>query len=339
MLSRPEVANGSTRSRRLCSVARVTQPIVAVVGEALMDVVDSGDGATFTAHVGGSPLNVATGLARLEQATAFLGRFSRDGFGRILRSYAERAGVDLVAAPDADEPSTIAVVHLDEQGVASYDFTVDGTADWGWTPTELAQLPASVRMLHLGSLTSWMPPGDAVLGDFVDGLRARGDVLISYDPNVRPGLLLTPERGRPLIEPRVAAAHVVKASSEDLDWLYPGVDHARIATEWLGLGAELVLITNGGEGTTAYREDDEPITRSALKIKLVDTVGAGDAFTSGLLDGLLRAGVQAPGDLAGLDADVIGQLLERAAVVAGLTCARAGANPLTRAEVEAALAS
>jgi fructokinase len=315
----------------------VTQPTVAVIGEALMDVVDSGDGATFTAHVGGSPLNVATGLARLEQPTAFLGRFSRDGFGRILRSYAERSGLDLGAAPDADEPSTIAVVRLDGRGVASYDFTVDGTADWGWTPAELDQLPPSVRILHLGSLTSWMPPGYAVVGEFVDGLRAQGDLLISYDPNVRPGLLVEPVRARPLIEARVAAAHVVKASSEDLDWLYPGVDHARVAVEWLGLGARLVLVTRGGDGTTAYRAQGDPVSRPALPIELVDTVGAGDAFTSGLLDGLIRAGVHSPGDLDGIDDDGIGGLLEEAAVVAGITCSRAGANPPTRAEVEAVL--
>jgi fructokinase len=315
----------------------VTQPTVAVIGEALMDVVDSGDGATFTAHVGGSPLNVATGLARLDQPTAFLGRFSRDGFGRILRSYAERSGVNVAAAPDADEPSTIAVVHLDAQGIASYDFTVDGTADWGWTPAELAELPVSARMVHLGSLTSWLPPGDAVVGAFIDGLRERGDVLISYDPNVRPGLLKEPGRARPLIEPRVAAAHVVKASSEDIAWLYPGAEHARIAEDWLALGARLVLITRGGDGTTAYRSGSEPISRPAMTVELIDTVGAGDAFTSGLLDGLLRAGVGLPEDLEALGAGVIGGLLERAAVVAGLTCARAGANPPTRAEVEAVL--
>ena len=313
----------------------VTEPIVAVIGEALMDVVDTGDGATFTAHVGGSPLNVATGLARLEQPTAFLGRFSRDGFGRILRAYAERAGLFLDAAPDALEPSTIAVVRLDERGVASYDFTVDGTADWGWTSTELGRMPSSARIVHLGSLASWLPPGDAVIGQFVDELHAPGDVLISYDPNVRPALLVEPVRARPLIEARVASAHVVKASSEDLDWLYPGVAYADVAANWLAVGARLVVVTRGGDGTTAYPRGGAALTRPALTVELVDTVGAGDAFTSGLLDGLLRAGIRSPADLDALDA--LGPILDEAAVVAGLTCARAGANPPTRAEVDAAL--
>ncbi|WP_331769143.1 carbohydrate kinase (plasmid) [Embleya sp. NBC_00888] len=316
----------------------MSEPIVAVIGEALMDVVDTGDGARFTAHVGGSPLNVATGLARLERPTAFLGRFSRDGFGRILRGYAEGAGVNLDAAPDADERSTIAVVHLDDRGVARYDFTVEGTADWGWTADELAALPASVRLLHWGSLASWLPPGDAVIGAFVDSLRARGDVVISYDPNVRPGLLGEASEARGLVEPRVAAAHVVKASSEDLDWLYPGVPHPDVAAQWLALGARLVFVTCGGYGTTAYRSGGEPITRPALPIDPVDTIGAGDAFTSGLLDALLRAGVRSPGDLDGIGARAVVGLLDEAAVVAGLTCARAGANPPTRSEVRDFLA-
>ncbi len=305
-----------------------------------MDVIDTGDGATFTAHVGGSPLNVAVGLARLEQPTAFLGRFSRDGFGRILRDYARRAGLNLDAAPTAAEPSTIAVVRLDDQGVATYDFTVDGTADWGWTTAELERRPASAALFHFGSLTSWMPPGRDVLGAFVDGLRARGDVVISYDPNVRPGLLLDPARARPLIEPRVAAAHVVKASSEDLDWLYPGRDHASIATDWLALGAGLVVITRGADGPIAFRESADPISQQAVRVGLVDTVGAGDAFTSGLLDGLLRAGVRSPAEFGAVVAndERLGEILREASVVAGLTVARAGANPPTRAELDAVLA-
>ena len=323
----------------MCSVARVTDPIVAVIGEALMDVIDSGDGATFTAHVGGSPLNVAVGLARLEQPTAYLGRFSQDGFGRILRSYAARSGLNLDFAPAASEPSTIAVVRLDDQGIAGYDFTVDGTADWGWTADELHRLPASVRLLHLGSLGSWLPPGAAVIGAFVDELRDAGQVLISYDPNVRPGLLLDPDRARPLIEPRVASAHLVKASSEDLDWLYPGRDQAEIAAEWLALGARLVVITRGGDGPIAYRVGTEPISLPALRVEVADTVGAGDAFTSGLLDGLLRAGVRSPSefDAVNADTDRLSAILREASVVAGLTVARAGANPPTRSELEAAL--
>ncbi len=312
-------------------------PTVAVIGEALMDVHDSGDGATFTARVGGSPLNVAVGLARLQQPTAYLGRFSRDGFGSILHRYAEAADLDLRAAVRAEQPSTIAVVRLDEHGVASYDFTVEGTADWGWTPGELRALPDSAELVHFGSLTSWLPPGAAVLGEFIDSLRTAGDRLISYDPNVRPGLLGSASAARELIEPRVAAAHLVKASREDLDWLYAGTAPAAVAARWLALGSRLVLVTDGGAGTTAYRLDGPPIQRPAMAVELVDTVGAGDAFTSGLLDGLLRIGAATPTTFTPVlaDSELLARLLDEAAVVAGLTCARAGANPPTRAEVDA----
>ncbi|HEY6762895.1 MAG TPA: carbohydrate kinase [Baekduia sp.] len=316
----------------------MTDPIVAVIGEALIDVIPTEDDATFAAHVGGSPLNVAAGLARLEQPTAFLGRFSSDGFGRLLRRYAERAGVHLGAAPDAAEPSTLAVVALDDRGVAQYDFTVDGTADWGWTPTELAAMPSGVALVHFGSLASWLPPGDAVIGAFVDDLRTGNDIIISYDPNVRPGLLHNPARARPLIEPRVAAAHVVKASSEDLDWLYPDISYADVAARWLDLGPKVVFITDGGEGTTAYARDSDPVRRPAMDIAVVDTVGAGDAFTSGLLDALLRSGIQTPADLDRLGPVTLTDVLDAATVVAGLTCARAGAKSPSRAELERALA-
>lgn len=314
-------------------------PPIAVVGEALIDVIPTADDATFAAHVGGSPLNVAAGLARLEQPVAFLGRFSRDGFGRILRRYAEGTGVRLDAAPDADEPSTLAVVRLDERGVAQYDFTVEGTADWGWSPAELAAMPPGVEMVHFGSLASWLPPGDAVIAAWIDDLRRRGDVVVSYDPNVRPGLLPDRARARALIESRVAAAHVVKTSGEDLGWLHPGVPHAEVAARWLALGAKLVLVTDGGDGATAYAPGREPVSRPAMDVAVVDTVGAGDAFTSGLLDALRRAGVRSPADLDRVGADVLADVLRVATVVAGLTCARAGAKGPTRAEVLRALAA
>jgi fructokinase len=308
-------------------------PVVAVIGEALIDVMPTGDEGTFAAHVGGSPLNVAVGLARLEQPTAFLGRFSRDGFGRLLRRYADGAGLWLGAAPDAAEPSTLAVVALDDRGVARYDFTVDGTADWGWTPVELAAMPPEVSVVHCGSLASWMAPGAAVIGAFIDDLRARGEVIISYDPNVRPGLLADPPDARATIEPRVAAAHLVKASTEDLAWLYADTPPADVALCWLDLGAKLVIVTDGGDGTTAYRSGHAPLRRPAMDVDVVDTVGAGDAFTSGLLDALLRAGLTSPPDLDALGSATLTTLLDQATTVAGLACTRAGAKPPSRDEL------
>jgi fructokinase len=304
--------------------------MVTVLGEALVDLVDSGDQRTFTAHLSGSPLNVAVGLARLGQPTQFLARFSQDTFGRRLRDFAERNGVGLTGAVDAPEPSTLAVVNLDEHRKARYDFYLDGSADWQWRPDELV-VPDGTTILHAGSLTSWTPPG----AEHVLALlrRARPAALISYDPNVRPALLGTPARARPLVEPAVAAAHIVKASDDDTAWLYPGEQPADTAARWLDLGAGVVVITRGAGGAVAYRRAADPLERPARPVRLVDTIGAGDAFTAGLLDALARAGVR---DAASLGTADLGGALDEAVLVAALTCERAGADPPTAAEVAAA---
>ena len=307
--------------------------MLTVIGEALVDLVDSGDHRTFVAHPGGSPLNVAVGLARLEHPTALLARLATDAFGRILRSHAQDNGLDLAAAPRAVEPSTLAVVSLDEQRRASYDFYLDATADWQWTAAELAAIPADATLVHTGSLASWTPPGDARIADAVAALHAAGRVLISYDPNVRPRLIGTPERGRQLVERFVATAHVVKASDEDVGWLYPGATFDRVAADWLGLGARLIVITKGPGGASAYRGGRRPVHRPTPPIELVDTVGAGDALMSGLLSSLVRVGVTEPGALPDLDDEVIVRVVNRAIMAAAITCERAGANPPTAAEL------
>ena len=302
--------------------------VLTVIGEALVDLVDDGDGATFTAHLSGSPLNVALGLARLGRPTQLMARFGADMFGRRLRAFAERNGIGLEAAVAAPEPSTLAVVMLDEHRKAVYDFYAQDSADWQWTPDELA-LPAGTQILHTGSLASWRPPGDEHI---VAALRqARDTVLVSYDPNVRPTLLGTPERARPLIERAVAVAHLVKASDDDISWLYPRARLDEVAQRWLGLGAATVVLTRGERGAVGYRPGSDAVERAGRPVHLVDTIGAGDAFTSGLLSALAGAGVHDAVTLAGAD---LGAALDEAILVAALTCERAGADPPTAAEVD-----
>ncbi len=301
--------------------------MLTVIGEALIDLVDSGDQRTFTAHLSGSPLNVAVGLARLGQPTQFLARFSQDTFGRRLRDFAERNGVGLTGAVDAPQPSTLAVVNLDEHRKAHYDFYLDGSVDWQWRPDELV-VPDGTAILHAGSLTSWTPPGaEHVLSAL---RRARPAALVSYDPNVRPALLGTPARARPLIEAAAATADLVKASDDDIAWLYPGDRPGDTARRWLGLGATAVVITRGARGAVGFRRGADPLERPVRPVQLVDTIGAGDAFTSGLLDALARAGVRDPASLAAVD---LGAALDEAILVAALTCERAGADPPTAAEI------
>lgn len=306
--------------------------MLTIIGEALVDLVDSGDLETFTAHPGGSPLNVAVGVARLGHDASMMARLSTDTFGRVLRRHAERNRVDLTAAPVATEATTLAVVSLDEEGRASYDFYLDATADWQWTAEELSRIPDGTTILHTGSLASWTAPGGEFIAGLVRRIRATGNIVISYDPNVRPRLLGSPERGQALVERSVAAAHVVKASDEDLRWLYPGAWPAAIAADWLKLGAALVVVTQGAQGATAYTEHTRPVQRAAPVISLVDTVGAGDAFTSGLLSALDDRHVDVP-SLATLTEDDLGDIVDHAILVSALTCERAGADPPTRSQV------
>ncbi len=307
--------------------------MITVVGEALIDLVGA-EGSRFDAHPGGSPLNVAVGLARLGQPTTMMARLADDAFGRILRKHATDNGVDLSAAPVAAEPTTLAVVSLDALGRASYDFYVQGTADWQWTDAELAAVPAATQILHTGSLAAWTDPGQERIAALV--ARLRDSTLISYDPNIRPRLLGSPELARPMVERSVAAAHVVKTSDEDLAWLYGDSPVADVAARLLASGPELVIVTRGGDGVFAMTRAGCVVQRPSVPISIVDTVGAGDAFSAGLLAGLRERKLTQPGALATVDAASLTAILDTAGLAAALTCERAGAKPPTRAELDAA---
>jgi fructokinase len=309
-------------------------PAFAVVGEALIDLSAPADDGASIARPGGSPMNVAIGLARLGQPTAFAGRLSDDPIGTLLRRHLERSGVDLRYVTESTDPSTIALVEL-SGGQARYEFSLRG-ADFQWTADELAFLPGGAVAVHFGSLASWLPPGAAAIAAVVGRLRADGSILISYDPNVRPSLLPDAAAARRQIEASIGLAHVVKASSEDLAWLYGAQTAEAAAERWLELGTELVVITAGPDGATAWTRGHPPVTRPAFPSPLADTVGAGDAFMSGLLDALARRSLLAPASLARLgDAGTLASILDDASLVAGITISRPGADPPRRAEVDA----
>jgi fructokinase len=305
------------------------EPVVAVIGEALIDLAEDGDDEPRLARPGGSPYNVAIGLARLERHAAFVGRFSADPLGAVLRRHAERSSVDLSLSIAAPEPSSIAMVELVD-GIARYRFGVEGTADFQFIDAELAPVADTVHALHFGSLASWTAPGDAAIERLVRSVRGR--LLVTYDPNVRPHLQPDPAVAREQVERSLALAHLVKTSDEDVAYLYPGVALDEVARGWLALGPAVVIVTRGGEGATAFTagsQVDRPVGRTAV----VDTVGAGDSFMSGLLDGLIERDLLTPGALDAIDAGVLGELLERASLIAAITCSRAGANPPRRSEL------
>ncbi|MDP9397277.1 MAG: carbohydrate kinase [Actinomycetota bacterium] len=281
-------------------------------------------------HPGGSPANVAVGLARLGTSATLVTRFGRDAYGDLLRGHL--AGNGVVLAPGAEGPgeTSVAVASLDAAGAATYTFRL------AWDPAPLdSSLLAGAGCVHTGSLGTALPPGARVVRDLLTA--AAGRVPVSYDPNLRPALLGPPEEVRRDVEELVALSDVVKASEEDLGWLHPGEAYEEVARRWLALGPALVVVTRGGDGAYARTQGYE-LRRPAVPVEVVDTVGAGDAFTAGLLDALVRTrrvGAGGSGRLTQLPADELDAALAAAITVSALTCSRAGADPPTRAELRA----
>ena len=298
-----------------------------MIGEALVDLVPDAAAGGYRENPGGSPFNVAVGLARLGNCTSLMARFADDRYGRLLRAAAAAEGIDLRAAPRAAEHATVATATVADAGQVTYEFDMDGTADWQWTAAELRDLSPGTELLHFGSIASWTPPGAARIADLVADLRASGSVLISYDPNVRPAVFGRRDRGIEVVERAVRDAQVVKASREDVEWLYPEIAPADVATRWSRLGAKLVVVTDGADGAAAYRGTRAPLHRPGRRVTLVDTIGAGDAFTAGLLTGLARRRVHRNGRLEGIPDGTLADIIDEAVLVSAITCEREGADP------------
>jgi fructokinase len=332
--SPPRLSSGSP-ARGVTSISsEEAKQVFIVVGEALVDLVGQRGGRTLAAHPGGSPANVALGLGRLGVTVTLKTRLGRDSLGEMIRGHLEASGVRVDGGLDEGVSTSLAIATL-AAGIASYDFRIE------WDVGDLSPLPVETRCLHTGSLATALAPGKDSVVDLIQREHERGRVTISYDPNVRPALLGEPARARPDIERLVTLSDVVKVSDEDLHWLYPDRSDEEVAQDWLALGPALVVVTRGGAGVYAVAADVE-LRRDAVPIDLVDTVGAGDSFTSGLLDGLHRAdlvGAARRDALAGIDRATLESVVEEAALIAAITCSRPGADPPTRAELDAALAA
>ncbi|WIN00537.1 carbohydrate kinase [Actinoplanes oblitus] len=296
-----------------------------VVGESILDVIAE-PGAAPRELPGGSPANVAAGLARLGNDVGLWTHLGDDPAGDLLREHLTGSGVELLA-PVAGTTSR-ALARLRPDGSAHYDFTVDWPR-WpgGPAPEEAAE------HLHTGSIAALMAPG----GDDVARLpRDRAaTTTISYDPNIRPSLVGDAAGCRLRVEAIAAGSDVVKASDEDLAWLYPEMPALGAARHLLALGPALVCVTLGAEGALAVTGTTR-VTVPPEAVTVVDTVGAGDAFMSGLLDALGERGLlgaAARPRLRTMTGDQVRAVLSHAALVAGLTVARAGAAPPTRAEL------
>jgi fructokinase len=297
-----------------------------VIGEALVDIVER-PGQEPAEFPGGSPMNVAIGLARLGNDVELLTWFGDDERGRSVLDHLTESGVKLAPGSGSAARTSTARAQIDADGVASYEFELE------WRLPEATVAP-DVRSVHTGSIAAVLKPG----GEQVLGVvrSARDRATVSYDPNLRPALMGTPEQAAPIVEAIVDICDVVKVSDEDLGWLHPGSDPRDVAREWLARGPSVVVVTLGGEGAFAVTKDHE-IQVSAPRVKVADTVGAGDSFMGGLLDGLGQAGLlggDKRAELREISAEALDAVLREAVQIAAITVSRAGANPPTRAELK-----
>ncbi|MFN2557097.1 MAG: carbohydrate kinase [Nitriliruptorales bacterium] len=307
--------------------------MILVCGEAIIDFTRAqcGNEEGLVPRAGGSPLNVAVGLARLGIPSAFFGRISEDPFGGKLHSHLERNGVDLSFVRRGSEPTALAFVVSDEQGEVEYVFRWDATADRRLVARDLPEdLPERVAALHVGSLGTTLEPAASTLEALV--AREKGQRLVSFDPNVRPALV--PDRTTYLsrLERLVADADVVKVSDEDLTWISPEEPLEEIARQWHASGPALVVVTLGADGAFAVTSSGVA-EASTPPVEVEDAVGAGDAFTSGLLAWLADQGRLDRTSVERLGVPDLEQALSFASQVAALACSRAGADPPSRGDL------
>jgi fructokinase len=304
-----------------------------VCGEALFDVFigsETDKALHLDARPGGSPFNVAIGLARLGQPVAFLSGLARDMLGERLVRTLVNEGVDPSPCPLFDAPTTLGMVELDSQGVPRYAFYGNGAAD---RLLEVAQLPAldpGLRAIHLGSYATVVEPVATALETLVRRERTRR--LIAYDPNVRLNVEPDLMRWREKVITLTSLAHLVKISDEDLHLLYGDADETALAASWLASGARLVVVTRGADGASAWNERGR-VDVAAPRITPVDTVGAGDTFQAAMLAHLAETGQLTPAALGSMDKPALTRLLDFAARAAALTCSRRGADMPRRAEL------
>lgn len=304
-----------------------------VCGEALLDVFAVGDtptGMTLDARVGGSPFNVAVGLARLGQRAAFLGGVSRGFLGeRLLRALRDE-GVDLRCAQLHDAPTTLGLVGVDAHGVPSYAFYGHGAADRQLSLEALQSIPAEARALQFGSYAMVVEPAASTLRALVAAERGRR--FIAYDPNVRLNVEPSVPRWRETVAWMAPHCDLLKISDEDAGLLFPDVPLDELAAGWLAAGAGLVVVTRGARGALAWTAATCAQVE-AVPVTLVDTVGAGDTFQAALLTWLAEHDALDRARLCALQEQALRDALGFASRAAAITCSRRGADLPRRHEL------
>lgn len=294
---------------------------VWVCGEALIDVLPEGP------VVGGGPANTAKALARLGRTVEFIGGISEDHYGDQIAEELRKVGVGLTFAHVSEMPTATAQVSLDEKGGASYLFRIDKTATFDFKGDWLPD-PSRVKLeaLHIGSLATIVEPGSQSLYDWAMTVAEFAPVV--FDPNVRTSYLSDRPRYVASVERWISISMLVKASDDDLAWLYPDLDLVDVAKSWIHAGVEIVVITRGSKGLMAVTAH-EIMEVPGVVVDVIDTVGAGDTVGAVIVDAILEHGI------VNLRGDLLRDVLNCAAIAAAITCSRAGAQPPTKREIEA----
>ncbi|MCX8455911.1 carbohydrate kinase family protein [Paenarthrobacter ureafaciens] len=293
---------------------------VVVVGEALIDIVQSPDGQIE--YPGGSPANVAYGLGRLDIKAGLLTAIGRDERGDAITEHLQSAGVVLLPGSKSLGKTATATAQIGDDGSAEYTFDID----WSLPPVVLPYAP---RILHTGSIATFLQPGASVVRGMLE--QAQGGCMVTYDPNIRRDLLGSHHEALSLFEELVPLTDVVKMSEDDARWLYPGKDLAETARHLLSLGTVLAVVTQGANGSLMATRETQ-LNVPAIPSTVADTIGAGDSYMSALILGLLLRGSD------GLAPTVLERIGTTASMAASITVGRSGANPPTHRELLAGMA-
>jgi len=250
--------------------------------------------------------------------TFFLGGISSDGYGRSIDMELRESGVDLSLVYRGNEPTALAIATIDENGLAKYEFELDGTASFAFNNSWLPQGEPDV--IHVGSVATMLEPGASELLKWISTKSAP----VVFDPNVRPSIQSDKEIYRSAVERWIDVASIVKLSEDDIAWLY---GDEIVLHSWLARGVSLIIVTRGDKGLTAI-SNGFSIDIPAESISVVDSVGAGDTIGAVIVEGVLKYG------LSGLSGENLIKVLERAVRAAAITCSRAGANPPWKAELD-----
>jgi len=296
---------------------------VWVCGEVLIDLIP--DGTERKAIVGGGPANTAKALAKLGIANQLIDGISTDKYGQLALKHLHKHGVLLDFVKFSDKPTCLAIVSLNVNRVATYEFVIEGTATFDFSPSWLPD--ASVHkpsLLHIGTLVTAIEPAASILFGWASKVAKVAPVV--FDPNIRPAVMDNRIEYVKQVERWVGISSAVKVSDDDIYWLYPGEDLDDVTRRWLAMGPGLVVVTFGDKGLAGYRKN-EKISVDAKKVVVADTVGAGDTVGAILVEAIIEAGLDK------LVKDRLASMLDRAAKAAAITVSRTGALPPGRDEI------